>query len=77
MNLVFLFVEAQNKWKQFEIKHSSNRCEQKSITDGFASFGDVGFKSCVDAIDGILIWIQRPSEDQASIAGVDRKNHLW
>ncbi len=33
----------------------------------------VGFPNCASCIDGLLIWIEKPSEDEAKRAGIGRK----
>ncbi len=49
-----VYCEEVNFWKKLE-ELSNQKCEQKSITDGFAYVSDVGFISCASSIDGILI----------------------
>jgi hypothetical protein len=39
-----------------------NICDQqRSIAEGFAAVSAAGFKCCAGAIDGILVWIRKPS----------------
>lgn len=66
-------VKAVNTCIEFEIKYPSKCCDKKTIVNGFADVSDTGLMSCASAIDGILIWIQKPSENQVSIAEAGRE----
>ena len=37
--------------------------EQSEIAAGFQAVSEAGFACCAGAIDGILIWITKPSEN--------------
>jgi hypothetical protein len=41
--------------------------------DSFQSVSEVKFSSCGGAIDGILIWILKPSKEDAAMAGCGRR----
>ncbi len=43
------------------------------IADKFEKVSEVKFNSCAGAIDGILIWILKPSEEDANDAGCGQR----
>ena len=47
---------------QLNIAFPKTHEEQESVADGFASKSDLDINTCVGAIDGILIWIHKPSK---------------
>jgi hypothetical protein len=51
--------------------------EQRQIAAGFQAASTPGICNCAGAIDGILIWMLKPSErEQARKAGIDQKKFL-
>ena len=64
-----LVIEAVTKSKMLEIKFPTNHDVQKRIAEGFQTKSKAGFSKCVGAIDGMLIWITKPSEKEYSKVG--------
>ena len=62
-------VEAINSHPAFNISYPASHNQQRIIADGFAQKSQAGFKCCTGAVDGILIWIHRPSADDCKEAG--------
>ncbi len=58
----------------FNIEYLPNFYTQQSLATGFEALSCVGFTNCTGYIDGVLIWIQKPSEEKANSANVGRKN---
>jgi hypothetical protein len=58
-------VEALNGFPDFYIKYPADQNIQKQIAAEFHSASSVGFKNCAGAVNGILIWIHRPSKADA------------
>ncbi|KAL7484274.1 hypothetical protein ACHAW6_009918 [Cyclotella cf. meneghiniana] len=56
------------------IEYPSGHIIQQSIASGFESVSSVSFSNSAGCIDGLLLWIQKPSEEQAKKAGIGRKN---
>ncbi len=54
-----------NNLHEFKIEYPSCVDEQKRIAAGFERVSEVGFDICAGAIDGVLIWIQKPSLREA------------
>jgi len=50
--------------------------EQQQIAAGFETASTPGIRNCAGAIDGILIWIHKPSLTEAKKVGVDQKKFL-
>jgi hypothetical protein len=69
-------VEATNQVVEFYIEYPKSRFEQKKIAKGFEEKSYVGFSNCAGCVDGVLIWTHKPSEKDASLAGVGQKKFL-
>ena len=68
-NSVWLVVQAVNKCSELDIKFPSDHAKQREIATGFASKSAACFEMCAGAIDGILIWIEKPSVKDCERAG--------
>ena len=62
---VWSVVMAVNRCTEFYISYPQSRVEQMKIADDFRAVSSVGFNNCAGAIDGVLIWTQMPSEEDA------------
>ena len=67
---------AVNNLPEFKIEYPSCVDEQQRIAADFKRVSGVGFDNCAGAIDGVLIWIQKPSLREAKRVGVDQMNFL-
>ena len=54
-------IDAINSCEQFGIVFPESEEEQQKVADGFMMKSRAGFKNCVGAIDGILVWTDKPS----------------
>ena len=61
---VWAVVNAVHQTKSLDISFPTDHQEQKEIAKGFLAKSAAGFDNCVGAIDGLLIWIQKPSPSQ-------------
>jgi hypothetical protein len=59
---VWIVVEAINNLQEFHISYPESHEEQRKIASGFKAKSQAGFDVCAGAIDGILIWTQKPSK---------------
>jgi hypothetical protein len=66
-------VEAVNLHRAFHISYPNDHEKQRQIAREFHAASGIGFKNCAGAIDGLLIWILRPSEEEARSAGISRR----
>ena len=66
---VWAVVEAMNNLDVFNIEYPDSEEVQLELACKFQSVSEVNFSNCAGAIDGILIWILNPSEEDASNAG--------
>jgi DDE superfamily endonuclease len=73
MSSVWCVVEATNSVEEFHISYPSDEVEQRRIAASFRSASAVEFDNCAGAIDGILIWIQKPSDKDAERSGIGLK----
>jgi hypothetical protein len=62
MQSVWYVVDAVNTTKQLDIRFPTSHEEQQKIALGFKAKSRIGLDNCVGAIDGILIWIHKPSK---------------
>ena len=76
LSSVWIIVDAINKCTQFEISYPETLEEQRQIAAGFQAASTPGIRNCAGAIDGILIWMLKPSLKEAMLAGVDQKKFL-
>jgi hypothetical protein len=66
---VWIVVEAINNCHELHIRFPTDHNEQRQIALDFKAKSSAGFGCCVGAVDGILIWIGRPSERDARKSG--------
>ncbi len=68
LSSVWIVVDAINQCSQFEISYPDSLEEQRAIAAGFEAASTPGIKNCAGAIDGILIWMLKPSLKEATKA---------
>ena len=73
---VWVVVEAIKNIEEFDIQFPSSHEDQLRIAHAFQRKSKVGFHNCVGAIDGILIWMHKPSEKEAKRSKVNQKKYL-
>ena len=73
---VWIVVDAVKDCPQFHISYPSSLEEQRRIAAEYEAASTPKFRNCAGAIDGILIWMQKPSLDEAKSVGVDQKKFL-
>ena len=67
---IWYVVDAINDHPDFLIHFPKEHDEQQAVATGFERVSYAGFNCCAGAIDGILIWINRPTEDDCDHAKV-------
>jgi len=72
-NSIWMVVDAVNATQSFDIQYPKSHHEQKRISREFISRSKAGFSNCAGCIDGILIWMEKPSEMDCKESGVG----LW
>lgn len=73
---VWIIVDSINSLPDFDIIYPTSHDCQKKIAKGFENASKVNFDCCAGAIDGILIWMHKPSLKQAEAVGVGQKKFL-
>ena len=69
---IWYVVVAINSLKEFDIVYPGDHNEQRRIVAAaFSRVSAAGFQCCAGAIDGILIWIHRPSNNEYALSGCD------
>jgi len=61
---IWIMVDAVNKCRELNIEFPTDHAEQRRIAEGFRALSSVRFDCCVAALDGLLIWIPRPTISQ-------------
>ena len=73
---IWAVVHATNKCSFLDLQFPSTLAECQSISKEFSSRSKVGFTNCIGCIDGLLIWLEKPSKDQCNEVGVDSGKFL-
>jgi len=73
---VWVVVDSIKSTEDFNIKYPSSHEDQMQIARAFEQKSKVGFDNCVGAVNGILIWMHKPSEKEAKHSKVDQKKYL-
>ena len=68
---VTFVVDAINKNNEMAISFPTNHDDQREIARGFQSKSEVGINRAVGCIDGIVIWMHKPTKEECEAAGVD------
>jgi hypothetical protein len=66
---VWYVVDAINSHPEFKISYPSQHEEQHAIAEGFRNKSGACFECCAGAVDGILVWIHKPTEADCAKAG--------
>ena len=70
---VWRLVNAVNKCEELQIKFPTVHAHQKLIAEGFRKKSRVGFHRCTGAVDGLLVWIERPHCEECDAAATGAK----
>lgn len=66
-------VEAINNLDQFNILYPFCHLKHMTVAKGFQKASTVGFNACAGAIDGLFIWINKPSLAELRCVGIDQQ----
>ena len=70
---VWIIVDAIHASNEFDIKFPSDYAMQQQMAAKFSQKSSIGLTNCVGAVDGILIWTNRPSKDDLENLGFGPK----
>ena len=65
---IWRVVNAVNNCTDLKIQCPADHAAQKAIANGFRKKSKVGFSNCAGAIDGMLVWIEKPYLDECDFA---------
>jgi hypothetical protein len=68
---VWEVVDTVNKVSAFDIQFPTSHEKQHELSQGFKNKSDANFDRVVGAVDGVLIWIHKPSKACCMEAGCD------
>ena len=74
---VWNVVDAVNTTVSLKIEFPSNHREQLSIAKVFQCLSGENIRSCCGAIDGMLVWLQRPNDKHLEEAGVNSQKSYF
>ena len=69
MYSVWYVVDAVNAHSEFRISYPADHEQQRAIAASFRRKSAANFECCAGAIDGILVWIHKPSAEECAKAG--------
>ena len=72
-NSAWAGVDAVNMCPEIDIKYPTDAEAQHKIAQGFVKHSKPGFKCCTWSIDGMLLWIEKPMEEECEKAKCGRK----
>jgi hypothetical protein len=72
---VGLVIDAVNTCQQLQIGYPESRYEQRKIARGFQSKSKADIPYCAGAIDGLLIWINKPTIAQCKLSNVGQTKY--
>jgi hypothetical protein len=72
----YVLVDAINGHPSFNIEYPDKHGKQMSIARGFHEVSAAGFNSCAGAIDGVLIWIHKPSKRTVGTLAAMKENSI-
>jgi hypothetical protein len=70
---IWIVVQAINEYVPFDLEYPADHNKQFKIAQGFRAVSSVDFNNCAGAIDGILVWIHKPTAAQAEISGIGQQ----
>lgn len=73
LDSVWYVVESTNKVEEWYITYPTDHNEQLRLAYEFKAKSGVDFDVCAGAIDGILIWILKPTLAEAKMVGIDQQ----
>jgi hypothetical protein len=69
LQCVWIVVAAIHRTKELDLKYPRSYKEQEAVAAEFCKASAVGFNNCAGCIDGILIWIHKPSNKELDKVG--------
>ncbi|EJK44605.1 hypothetical protein THAOC_36845 [Thalassiosira oceanica] len=73
LNSLWDVVDAIHQSTELDIKFPENEADQRRVAAGFRRKSEINIDCCVGAIDGILIWIHKPSTRDEKVIGIGPK----
>jgi DDE superfamily endonuclease len=74
---IWMVVEAINKTKELQIQFPTKHEDQQVLANEFTHRSSIGLNNCAGCVDGILIWINKPTIPELQKLKIGGKNLLW
>ena len=68
---IWAIVDAMNRCPLLQFQFPTTIAECWTISTKFSARSKAGFNNCIRCIDGLLIWLEKPSKKQCKQVGVD------
>ena len=68
---VWAIVDATNRCPSLNFQFPTTESECQAISTKFSARSKAGFTNCIGCINGLLIWLEKPSKKQCEQVGVD------
>ena len=68
---IWAIVDATNRCPSLNFLFPTTESECQAISTKFSARSKAGFTNCIGCIDGLLIWLEKPSKKQCKQVGVD------
>jgi hypothetical protein len=70
MKIIWHVIEVINTAKELAINYPTSHEEQKLIAKKFQPLSQAGFNNCAGCIDGLLIWINKPTKQDVEATNI-------
>ena len=73
LNSLWDVVDAIHQSPELDIKFPETEADQRRVAEGFRRKSQIDIDCCVGAVDGILIWIHKPSSEDEKVIRIGPK----
>ena len=73
LNSVWDVVDAIHKAPELNISFPESHAEQRAVAEGFRRKSEIEIDCCCGAVDGMLVWIHKPSTTDEQVIGIGPK----
>ena len=70
---IWQVVDAVNQCENLAIRYPTSHETQKEIAEGFSRKSDCSFNNCAGAIDGMLVWVTKPTQSECEAVQIGPK----
>ena len=71
-----MVVNAVHQCPELNIEYPRDEEDQRNIASGFKKHSDVQFDTCAGAIDGMLVWTEKPLKEECKVMECGEKRFM-